>query len=121
MVNEELLCSILSVLAMDGKVDKDEMRFFSDVCERLEVTQEQKDAVITTVKQGNGRVHWPENEADKKRLLYFLAQAVVADGVVLPKERHVLDVVMKRMGVEPEYAERFIQDRLQEIEQNREA
>jgi uncharacterized tellurite resistance protein B-like protein len=119
MTNEELLGSILSLLAVDGKLNKHEMRFFDEVCERLEVSQEQKETVIARIKQGKGSVHLPEDEADKKRLLYFLAQAVVADGVVAPQERHVLDAVVTRLGIGKAYVERFIEGRLEEIKRER--
>jgi len=115
MTDEELLCSIVSLLAVDGKLNKHELRFLGEVCERLEISQEQKETVITRIKQGKGSVHLPEDEADKKRLLYFLAQAVVADGAIAPQERHVLDAVVERLGVGRDYLERFIDGRLKEI------
>jgi uncharacterized tellurite resistance protein B-like protein len=119
MTNEELLCSVMSLLAVDGKLNKHEMHFFEEVCKRLEVSQEQKEAVIARIKQGKGSVHLPEDEADQKRLLYFLAQAVVADGAIAPQERHVLDAVVTRLGMSKDYVERFIEGRLEEIKQER--
>jgi rubrerythrin len=81
--------------------------------------QEQKEAVIAKIEQGKGSVHLPEDEADKKRLLYFLAQAVVADGNVVPQERKILDAVVTRLGVGENYVERFIEGRLKEIKRER--
>jgi len=117
MTNDELLCSIASVLAVDGKMSRHEKQFFAEVCERLAISREQHDAVMTKIRQGKGSVHLPEDEADKKRLLYFLVQAVVADGVVAPEERHVLDAVVKRLGIDQAYVEQFIEGRLKEIQQ----
>ncbi len=117
MTNEELLCSIVSLLAVDGKLNKHEIRFLDEVCGRLEITPEQKNAVMTKIQQGKGSVHLPDDESDKKRLLYFLAQAVVADGTIAAKERHVLDAVVNRLGVGQAYVERFIEGRLKEIKQ----
>lgn len=117
MTDEELLCSIVSLLAVDGRLNRHEIRYLNEVCERLGISQAQKDAVMDRIKQGKGSVHLPEGDADKKRLLYFLAQAVVADGTIGPKERHVLDTVVTRLGISPKYLERFIEGRLKEIKQ----
>ena len=121
MTNEELLCSIISLLAVDGKLNKHEIEYLNEVCERLDISPAQKDAVMAKIKQGKGSVHLPEDEADKKRLLYFLAQAVVADGKIAPEEKHVLNAVVQRLGVGQAYLERFIENRLQEIKEQRSA
>ena len=115
MTNEDIIESVLSVLAVDGDVNQWEMQFFNDVCKRLEVSKEARKAVLTKAKQGKGRVHLPENEADKKRLLYFLVQAVVADGKLVPEERNILDVVVDRMGISRATVEKFLQMRLKEV------
>ena len=117
MTNDDILLSIMSLLAVDGKLNKHEMRFFDEVCKRLDVSDEQKNAVVACVKQGKGSIHLPEDEADKQRLLYFLVQAVVADGTIAPKERNILDTVVQRLGIEQEYIEDVLERRLQEIKQ----
>jgi uncharacterized tellurite resistance protein B-like protein len=119
MTNEELLCSIISLLAVDGKLNAHEIRFLDDTCERLGISKEQKEAGLARIKQGKGSIHLPEDEADKKRLIYFLAQAVVADGTIAPAEQHVLDTVVQRLGVSPKYLERFLEGRLQEVKTQR--
>lgn len=119
MTNQDIIGSIISVLALDGALNKHEMKFFNDVCERLGVSQEEKNAVLTRIKQGKGSIHLPTDEADQKRLVYFLAQAVVADGKVVPEERKVLDAVVKKMGIPGDYVDRFLESRLQEIKTER--
>ena len=44
MTNDDILNSIMSLLAVDGKLNKHEMRFFDEVCERLDISDEQKNA-----------------------------------------------------------------------------
>ena len=60
-------------------------------------------------------MHLPEDEADKKRLLYFLVQATVADGKIGPKERKILDTVIDKMGMSGIDVEKFLQLRLKEM------
>ena len=115
MTNEDIIESVISVLAIDGDVNKWEMQFFKDVCKRLEISKEMRSAVLTKARQGKGRIHLPENEADKKRLLYFLVQAVVADGKIVPEERKILDAVVDKMGISRANVEKFLQMRLKEV------
>ena len=117
MTNDDILNSIMALLAVDGKLNKYEMRFFDEVCERLDVSDEQKNAAIALAKRGKGSIHLPEDKADKQRLLYFLVQAVVADGKIASKERHILHTVFQRLEIEADYVEEVLQRRLQEIKQ----
>lgn len=119
MTNKDIIESVLSLLALDGAVNKWEMTLFNDLCERLEISKEEKNAALTKVKQGKGRVHLPEEEADKKRLIYFLMQAVVADGKVGSRERDVLNTVVDKLGISRSYVSDFIESRLQEIKTER--
>jgi uncharacterized tellurite resistance protein B-like protein len=119
MTNYDILCSVLSLLAIDGKLSRPEMHFFDELCERLSVSEEEKEKVLQQIKQGKGSVHLPEDEADKKRLLYFLVQAAVADGKVQQKEQHVLDTVTDRLGVDKGYVQKFLDRRLEEIKHER--
>jgi uncharacterized tellurite resistance protein B-like protein len=119
MTNDDILNSIMALLAVDGKLNRHEMRFFDEVCERLNVSDEQKNAVVVRAKQGKGSIHLPEDEADKQRLLYFLVQAVVADGKIALKERHILNTVFQRLDIEADYVEEVLQRRLKEIKQER--
>lgn len=95
------------------------MTFFNDLCKRLEVSKEEKNAALTKAKQGKGRVHLPEEEADKKRLVYFLMQAVVADGKMGSKERDVLNTVVDKLEISRSYVSDFIESRLKEIKTER--
>ncbi|MCP4396844.1 MAG: hypothetical protein GY801_06040 [bacterium] len=119
MTNEDIIESVLSILALDGSVSKWEMQYFSSICERLQVSQEAKNAALTKTKQGKGRIHLPDNEADKNRLLYFLTQAAVADGKVVEKERRILYKVVDKLQLSRDYVDNFIDSRLQEIKNER--
>jgi hypothetical protein len=43
----------------------------------------------------------------------------VADGVVAPQERKILDAVVARLGVGKDYVEKFLENRLKEIKKER--
>ena len=115
MKNEDIIESVISLLAADGAVSKEEMKFFYSLCERLEICQAAIDAVLAKARQGKGRIHLPHEDADKRRLLYFLVQTVVADGKVTPKERQILTAVVKKLGMSEVKMEEFIQLRLKEV------
>lgn len=119
MTNEDIIESVLSILALDGAVSKWEMQYFDSVCERLQVSQEAKNTALAKAKQGKGRIHLPEDDTDKNRLLYFLTQAVVADGKVVDKERQVLYRVVDKLQLSRNYVDKFIDSRLQEIKSER--
>lgn len=119
MRNEDILDSVLTILALDGSLNKWEVQFFNDICGRLDISKDAQHAAITRIKQGKGRIHLPENPADKNRLLYFLIQAVVADGKVHEKERHVLHTVVEKLGLSKVYVEEVLEQRLKEIKTER--
>lgn len=115
MKNEDIIESIVTLLALDGELNKHELRFLNDMCKRLEVPKKVRDRALGRAKQGKGRVHLPEDETDKKRLLYFLMQAVVADGKIDPEERRVLYIVVKNFEMATEDVDDFIHSRLREV------
>lgn len=115
MTNEDIIESVISLLAVDGTLNKHEMQFFNDLCKRLEISKKAKNVAIDKARQGKGRVHLPEDENDKKRLLYFLVQAVVADGSVASQERKILDAVVAKLGMADVDVDNFIKSRLKEV------
>jgi uncharacterized tellurite resistance protein B-like protein len=119
MKNDDIIDSVLSVLALDGSLNKWEIQFFNELCQRLGISQEVQQKAILRIKQGKGRIHLPEEDADKKRLLYFLIQAVVADGKISDKERHVLQTVVEKLGISLAYVEGILDQRLKEVKTER--
>lgn len=115
MTNEDIIESIICLLAVDSRLNKHEMHFLDDVCKRLDITKETRNALLNKARGGKGKVHLPEDEADKKRLVYFLMQAVAADGTLDPKEREVLYVVVDKMGLPRADVDRFLSSRLKEV------
>jgi uncharacterized tellurite resistance protein B-like protein len=115
MTNEDLIESVISLLAVDGAVNKKEIQFFQDLCDRLSISKQARDNALEKARLGKGRVHLPEDNADKKRLLYFLVQAIVVDGKVSPKERNILNTIVDKLGMAGTDVEKFIRRQLKEI------
>ncbi len=118
MTHDDIVKSVITLLGVDSDLNKHEMRFLDDLCKRLEVSAEVRKKAILRLKKGKGSVHLPEDEADRKRLMYFLIQAVASDGKVDPNERKVLDVVAKNFGVSEEEIEGFLRSRLDEVKKD---
>ncbi len=119
MTNEQIVESVISLLAVDGSVTKEEMQFFNDVCERLDISTTVKKKILAKARRGKGHIHLPQGETEQQRLLYFLVQTVVADARVVQKERKILDAVIHKMGISKAEVEQFIQQRLREIKKER--
>jgi len=115
MTNEDIIESVMSILAVDGNVNQKKMQFFNDLCKRLEISREASAAVLKKARQGKGRVHLPAHDADKKRLMYFLVQAMVVDGEVGPAEHQIMDAVVDKLGMSKAHMDRFIQLQLEDI------
>lgn len=120
MTNQELLCSILSLSAIDGSLNQRELEYFDQVCSRIGASPEEKNMALEKARQGKGSIYLPQDDVIKKRLVYFLLQAAVSDGPVTPEEQKVLDAVVARLGISKNYVERFLTSRLAEIQEERE-
>ncbi len=115
MTNIDIIESVITLLAIDGSLNKWEKQFFYDICQKLDISHGSRKAAIQKIQHGKGRVHLPEDTGDKHRLIYFLAQAIVADGKVVAKERKALDTIIDKLGIPKGYVDKFINARLQEV------
>lgn len=115
MKNEDIIESIISLIAADGEGNKEEMQFFYAMCQHFNISQPTIDTILAKVRQGKGRIHLPQAETDKRRLLYFLVQTVVADGKVTPTERQILSTVVRKLEMSESRVEEFLQLRLKEV------
>ena len=115
MTNEDIIESVISILAVDRNMNQKKMQFFNDLCKRLEVSKEAVAVALKKAREGKGRVYLPRHDADKKRLLYFLVQAMVVDGEVGPAEHQIMEAVVDKLGMSRADMERFIQLQLEDI------
>ena len=108
MDNAEIINSVVSMLVTDGKIERQEIEFLKQLCQRLEVSGDVVETAFEKFLQKEAYVHLPENDNEKKRLFSHLLEAVVADGQVAPQERKLLEAVAKRMGISHQHVEHVL-------------
>ena len=103
MENIDILNSVVSMLVTDGKLLPEEGKFLQRTCQRLELSEDDLEEAFGKFAQGEAYVYLPEEDDEKKRLLSYLMEAVVADGKVAPQERQLLEAVATRLGVHQDH------------------
>ena len=98
MKNEELIRSVVCLLAIDGEMDQEEMQFLQALSKRLRVSSNVVKEALEQVRKGKGRVHVSDDLADKVLILDTLTQAALANRQIAPRERQVLNTVATKMG-----------------------
>jgi DnaJ-domain-containing protein 1 len=98
MKNEDLIRSVVCLLAIDGEMDQQERQFLQALSTRLRVSKEVVNEALNQVRQGKGRVHVSNDLADKVLILDTLTQAALANGAIAPRERQVLNTVAAKIG-----------------------
>lgn len=99
MDNVEIINSVVSMLVTDGKLHPQESEFLKRLCQRFGIPNDIVEQAFEDFVQGESYVHLPQNNAEKKELINYLLEAMVADGKVAPQERKLLEAVATRLGV----------------------
>ncbi|PID58278.1 hypothetical protein CSB45_04210 [candidate division KSB3 bacterium] len=99
MENIDLLHSVVSMLVADGQLPPQESEFLKGLCRRLNLSDAVLEDVFGKFEQGDAYVYLPQDEDERKQLLNYLIQAIVADGKVAPQERQLLEAVTRRLGI----------------------
>ncbi len=97
MEPNDIVYSVISMLAVDGSINIQEMTFLKNLCNRLEFPVKEIHPIVEAVRKGQTKVHFPDGAAEKKELFDLLVQAAVADGRVADKERKLLDSVAAKL------------------------
>ena len=100
MKNEDTLQAILAILAIDGKLEQQELQFFDKMCRELELPQEKRRDLLDDVTQGKGQILIPENKDEQKELLLHLLRAAFADNKIAPEEKRLILSAAHKMGIE---------------------
>ncbi|MCP4404671.1 MAG: TerB family tellurite resistance protein [bacterium] len=108
MKNEDIVRSVMCLLAVDGNVSPREVEFLKKLCKQFKIPKELVNAAFKEVKQGKGRIHIPTKQEDKTLLLKLLVQAAAADGTIDTKERTTLAAVAAKMEVPSSELERYL-------------
>ncbi len=112
MDTNDILYSVLSMLAVDGNIDKQEMEFLQKLCKHLGLSQEAFNTAFENVKQGKGSIRFSDNAAENTQLFDLFVQAAAADGTIAPQERQVLDAAAAKMGIAGTEVEKALKARL---------
>ncbi len=108
MNTEHIIQSVVCMLAIDGSIDEQERRFLQQLQRRLGVPAKVLQQSLNLAKQGKGSVKLPDEVADQQRVFEVLVHAALADGVVTPQERRILDAVGAKIGLRKDLIERSI-------------
>ena len=101
----DIINSVVSMLVTDGKLQPQESEFLRRLCQRLEVPEAELEAAFEKFAKGEAYVYLPQEDDEKKRLVNYLIEAVVADGKVAPQERQLLQAVATRLDVSQKHFE----------------
>ena len=109
MNNNDIIQSVVCMVAIDGKIDPKEHKFLSDLCQRLNVSNDMLAKFIEQATQGQRKVKVPESQTEKIELLSLLVQAAIVDGVVAPQEYKILQTMAEKMHIEPQKLQQLIE------------
>jgi uncharacterized tellurite resistance protein B-like protein len=98
MTTDDVIRSLVCILAIDGSISPPEKQFLQRIQTRLKVSPEVLNAALEQATQGKGRVELPEESMERGRMFDLLVRAAVADGRIDPQERRVLHAVVDRIG-----------------------
>lgn len=121
LTNEQLFRSAVTMMAIDGQIESDELGFLQHLQEQLQISKAIFDTAQSDVKQGTIKVHIPEQEKDRRMLLEILVQAACADGRIAPKEQRILDAVAKKIQISTQKLSQMIQAELSKSRHAKEA
>ncbi len=96
---EEMIRSVMCLLAADGTINTQEKQFLQQLCQRFNISGDVVRAAFQEVKQGKGHIAIPDAAKERKQLFGLLVQAAMADGTVGAPERKMLDTVAVKFGI----------------------
>lgn len=109
MSNEHIISSIICILAVDGKIEHQEIQFLYDICKRLQVSNPSDIEIFEHVKKGQGRVNIPSTPDEQIKLFTLLTQAAWSDGILTPEEQKALEAVAVKMGISVNGAQEILE------------
>lgn len=99
MSNEDIIRSVIWILAIDGKIEQQEKQFLTDLCKRLNISNTIAIEIFEQVKKGQGRIYIPTLPDEQKTLFTLLIQAAWSDGSIAPKELKALEAIAIKVGI----------------------
>ena len=110
----EIVRSIVSVLAADGKIVQQEKHFLMNLCKRMKVSKDAVSQILAEAKEENREFHIPTEPQDKRLLYKLLLQAACSDGSVSPDEQDLLESFAIQIGMTGDDVQNAVASYLQE-------
>ena len=79
--------------------------FLKRLCGHLELSEDVLESAFEKFAKGEAYVYLPQEDDEKKRLMNYLLEAIVADGKVAQQERQLLEAVATRLEVPQDHFE----------------
>ncbi len=106
--HEQLLESVVSMLAIDGKIDELECQFLERIAQQFAVPLSVINATLTKVSLGRDLVHIPDHPFTKRKLYSMLVQAALANHALVRQEQGLLQKVAEKMGLSKIEAQKML-------------
>ncbi len=108
MTPEEMIRSVMCILAADGAINAQEKQFLQQLRQRFHISEDAVRAAFQEVKHGKGHVAIPETIKEQKQFFSLLVQAAMADGTVRTPERKMLNAVAAKLGISAAALEQYL-------------
>jgi len=106
--HEQFLESIVTMLAVDGKIDELEHDFLRRIAQQFAVPFSTINETLHKISFGKYLVHIPEHPFTKRKLYALLVQAALANHVLVSQEQQLLHKVAEKMGVSKIEAQKML-------------
>ncbi len=108
MTPEEMIRSVMCILAADGTINTQEKQFLQQLCQRFHISGDVVRAAFQEVKHGKGHIAIPDTAKEQKQFFSLLVQAAMADGTVGSPERKMLNAVAAKLGISAAALEQYL-------------
>ena len=96
---ELILSSMTKAMYADGEVDEKEMETLSSFAARRNISEEQLNAILETVKSDQDTLPVPGNKSEAREILSAMARMTLADGKLSKDEKNLLQAFGESQGM----------------------
>lgn len=104
----EMFKTLMVMAAADGKFSSEEIELLALRSHRWGLSDEQFSESLEFAKSGAETIDFPEDAADRQRLLQDLLEVMAADGELAPVEKRLYALAAAAMGLSAEDLDRKI-------------
>jgi uncharacterized tellurite resistance protein B-like protein len=119
--SEDLIRSVVTILAAEGRIDKSELRFLEALRQHLGLGEDVVKTALEDAKKGKRSLHIPREPEEGRRMLKVMIKAAAANREIAPQELKILQLIADKTGVSREDLQANIQRALEKQSQIDEA